>query len=142
MLIKELVGFLEDEGLQANGAPFYLSSIYPSNNGVFYVSRFGCVESVKQMKKLRKQLHGFDSTKDVDEAELIAIWLAEFGVTGWENLTDANDNEVPFTRANCRQVFADKRLKLSLCNELFRFACNYEHYIKEQIIEDIDALKK
>lgn len=129
--------FREDLGKQSEGSPCYV------NHMTFYVSRLGTKESQSQIKDIRVKLYGpFPKPGEVDENEIFAEWLANFGVQGWENVYEEDDNPMPYSKAFCRQLFLNKRYWLSLNQALINHAVNFENYLTDAAYEDAETIKK
>lgn len=109
-----------------------------------HIARFGNHESRKQLEDIKRKLYGFSyRDEDIDSDLVLAHWLAEYGVKGWDNAKDEKTNEtVAFTRQAARQVFLRKEIFLSLNRALIAFASSYESYVQTGLYEDLEQLKK
>lgn len=119
---------------QEKGSPCYL------DDGIFFVKRINTREYHKQREQIKNREYGF-SSPDVDENLITAMWLSEFGVTGWEVISEG-DEQLEFNRANAASVFLNPRYRLSLNVLLINHAGNYANYLLEDVKEDIEQVKK
>lgn len=130
-----LLDYEECHDKQESGSPCYLG------DGAFYVKRIHTPEYTKQIEQIRNSLYGFTS-KDVDQNLIIAHWLAEYGVTGWDDIFNPDDSELKFSRSNARKVFLNPGQFMSLNTLLITHAANYANYLLDAIEEDIEQVKK
>src|SRR5210317_631666 len=109
-----LASFAEDPEKQGGGAPIYIESSHGTIT--FYVKRIGTEESNKALKNIRKALFGpFHNSSDGDANELYAHWLAEYGVTGWDNLVnDDTGEQVKYSIDAARTLFLNESYYHSL----------------------------
>lgn len=132
-----LSAYREDACKQMDGAPVYI------DDAIFYVRRWGTPESNAVKRRLERELWGpFHKNEDGDEAELLAHWLVEYGVTRWEGVSDVNGKELPYSQDTARGVLLNVEYRLSLNQRIFVSAINYETYLHDQAGEDLEALKK
>ena len=127
--------FKESKDKQESGSPCYL------DDGYFNVLRLHTPEYNKQIEDIKKLEYGF-APKDIDTNLVIATWLAEYGVTGWDGVLDEDDNELRFTRKNARKVFLNPAYYLSLNALLIQHASDYANYLFDDVNEDIESVKK
>ncbi len=133
MLLSE---FREDSDKQAKGSPCYIEE------GCFYVCRVGGRDYTKQIEQIKLDLYGF-APKDMDESLIMAHWLAEYGVTGWENIFDGDlDSPVEYSKQAARRIFTDSRYFKSLNVLLINHGTNYANYLYDEVEKDVDAVKK
>lgn len=126
--------FAEDPQKQEKGSPYYI------DDGFICVKRIHTVEYNKQREQIKNREYGF-SSREVDENLITAMWLAEFGITGWDGVMDGDD-ELEFTPANVKGVFLNPNYRLSLNALLINHAANYANYLFDEVKEDIKAVKK
>ena len=128
----------EDSEKQGAGSPCYILEM------TFYVKRIGTKEARQEIKEIREKLYGiFPKPDEVDENEIFAHWLAEYGVVNWEDvINDETDEPIPFSRSFARKLFLNEEYWLSLNQALVAHAMNYENYLHEQVYKDIEELKK
>lgn len=128
----------EDHDKQGTGSPCYILDM------TFYVKRIGTKEARQEIKEIREKLYGiFPKPDEVDENEIFAHWLAEYGVVNWEDvINDETDEPIPFSRSFARKLFLNEEYWLSLNQALVAHAMNYENFLHEQVYKDIEELKK
>jgi len=110
----------------------------------FFVKRIGTDESIKEIRTIKEFLYPvFTKESDFDQKLINAHWLANYGVTSWEGIIDdESGEEMEFTERNRLQLFLNKAYFLSLNNILITHAVNYENYLNDKAMEDIEAIKK
>lgn len=129
--------YREDLKKHETGAPVYIG------DAVYYVRRFGTPESNKFLKELKLSLWGpFANHAEQEGNEVLGYWLAEYGVTGWENVFDVGDKPVIYSKMAALSVFANKEFWTSLNEKLINGALNFENFLHDQAEEDTEALKK
>ena len=130
--------FAEDTNKHIEGSPCYV------NQMTFYVRRSGTKESSDFLKDISLKLYGaFPKPGEADESKIVAHWLAEYGVTDWENVTnDEDDSPMEYSKPLCRQLFLSKKYWLSLNQVLFAHATNFENYLNDEAYQDAEVLKK
>lgn len=132
--------YREDKDKQENGSPCYIGDM------TFYLRRHGTPDSKRQMMEVKERLYGLSpSPKEMDEWEIWAHWLAEYGVVDWELLEeDKKGNEKPleFSRGAARDIFLNREYRYSLVPVLANFCMNYENFLFDQAQEDAEAVKK
>ncbi len=135
-----LAVFEESEDLQVKGTP-----IYPLTGEDLYfcVPRVGGHKYQKQIQAIIKAIHGiYHEQSDIDMNQVSAAWLGEY-VTDYGNILDAKSGEdLEFTRANCRGVFANKSYRQSLVPILMNKASGFELYLTQEGREAVEELKK
>lgn len=120
------------------GAPYYLD-----DNSVMYVARIESMEAQAQIQEIRDQIYGaFPNPKEIDLYRIWARWLGEYGITNWKGIKGEDGEEIPFSRAACREALSDESLRYSLVKNLIEFSSDYSVYLKEQAEEDLEAVKK
>lgn len=130
--------FAEDQDLKSQGVPIYPTS----DDGYFLVPRVGGFQFQKQIQKITKQIYGiYHNQEDIELNRVYAAWLGEF-VTGWDGVLDSEDNELEFSRGNCRAVFNNEAYRDSLVPLLIEKASRYENYLTQEGREAIEELKK
>ena len=134
--------FSECKTKQRDGTPVYVAS--PRGEICFYVRRFGTTESNKKLKQLKRALFGpMHSGSDSDTSELYAHWLCEYGVSGWENLyDDETGKNIEYSEDNARSLFLDESYFLSLNTHLVNQSLSYESYLRDDIEEASEIIKK
>lgn len=129
--------FRESLEKQELGAPF------KKGEATIFVKRWGTRESEKYLADLRRELFSPFSKDQNYFPELLAHWLAGYGVTGWEGIYDDSGSELlPFSPTIARQSFLDEGVRLSLNFEIFEFCQNYENYLEDIAREDEEEIKK
>lgn len=130
--------FREDPDKQQNGSPWY------SGDTTIFCRRNGTPESKRVMKELRDKLFGpLHKWTDQDDSVLLANFLVEYGVCGWDNVReDEKSAPIPYSKKAARMIFLNPEYYLSLNLELFAFMSNFENYLFDAADEDIEALKK
>lgn len=162
----KLSAFREDEKKQKSGVPIFVG------DAVFYCRRWGTPESQEVLKNLRKSLFGpFHQNQHGDDNLLIAHWLAEYGVIGWDGvLQESADEEqqyewyeffhrvkclfgrkkldkpkvaeLPYSINAARNIFTNPEYFLSLNTAIFTGASNFENYLYDEAGEILEAIKK
>ncbi len=130
-----LLDYKEDLVKHESGSPYYLG------DGCFYVKRFGTVDSSKQIEEIKLELYGF-SPKEIDNNLVLAHWLCEYGVTGWDDILNEDDEQLPYSKSNARRVFLNPAFFLGINSLLIDHACSYKNYLYDEVEEDIEAIKK
>lgn len=127
----------ESLDMQEKGAPFR------KGGATIYVRRWGTRESDAYIADLRRELFGPFQRDAGYFPELLAHWLAGYGVTGWDGVFDDEGKEqLAFSAATSRQTFLDDSVRISLNLELFEFCQNYENYLEDLAREDEEEIKK
>jgi hypothetical protein len=138
--LVNLAVFAEDESRQTEGTP-----IYPLQGEDLYfcVPRVGGHKYQKQIQAIIKKHKGiYCEQSDVDMNEIYSMWLGEY-VTDFGGALDAKTNEeLLFSRENCRGIFNHKGYQQSLVAILINKASNFEYYLTEEGREAIEELKK
>ena len=127
--------YKESDSKQESGSPCYLG------DGSFDVKRIHTPEYNKQIEDIRKKEYGL-APKEINTNLILATWLAEYGVTGWDGILGDNDDPVKFTRQNARKVFLNPAYFLSLNAILIQHASDYNNYLYDEAIEDVEVIKK
>lgn len=131
-----LSDFKEDADKQTKGSPCYIGE------GYFNVCRIGGSEYLKQIEEIKLNLYGF-SPKNVDENEVMAHWLVEYGVTGWGGIFDGDETKpVEYNKQNARAIFLDKSYWKSLNMVLINHGSNYANYLHDEVEKDVEEVKK
>lgn len=129
--------FREDLDKQKNGSPIYLGDY------TFWVRRWGTPDAIKERKELSQKLFGpLHKYEPEDDHLLLAHWLAEFGVTGWEGVKDDDGKEVKHSKKRAREIFLDEQYWLSLNDQLFREANRFENYLHDEREASTEETKK
>lgn len=132
----ELSAFREDLAKHTSGAPIYVG------DACFYVRRWGTAEAQKALRDIRLGLFGPLHKHQIgDDDRIMAEWLAEYGVTGWENVR-GDDGPLGYDKQAARKVFLNPEYFQSLNSLLYVEAAKFENYLHDQAAEDLDALKK
>ena len=110
----------------------------------FFVARIGTKKAQAEIAEIRNVLYGlFPRPKEIDENEIFANWLSDYGVIGWENVTDDESGEsMPFSRDFSRRIFLNEAYWLSLNQVLITHAANYENFLNDQSYEEVEEIKK
>tara|TARA_R110000822_G_C15113801_1_gene473244 strand:- start:276 stop:674 length:399 start_codon:yes stop_codon:yes gene_type:complete len=124
----------EDLEKHEKGSPLHIE------DGCFNVKRFNTSESTIEIDSIKKREYGF-APKDMDYNKVIAIWLCEYGVTGWDGVFD-DEKELKYSKQTARQIFMNPAYYLSLNSLLLQHACDYNNYLHDEIEEDVTAIKK
>lgn len=129
--------FREDRELWESGAPAEMG------DATFYVRRSGTDDYYKKRREITNRLLGlYVQPKTEDEIRVNSHLLAEYLVSGWENLFDEDGNEVEYSEENARAIFLDEDYRLSLNAALINFSWDFNNYLKLRAEEDLDELKK
>jgi len=128
--------FKEDLEKQESGSAFYMGE-----DAVFYVQRVGTVNYNKQIEDIKRNIYGF-APKDLDAGLILATWLAEYGVTDWENILDEEEVKLDFSKSNARKVFLNPSFFNSLNAQLIAHGSDYSNYLFDEVNEDIKQIKK
>lgn len=162
----KLSAYREDSDKQAKGVPIYIG------DAVFYCRRWGTPESQSFIKDLRKKLFGpLHKDQQGDENKLIAEWLIEYGITGWDGVLEETATEeqeyqwyeffhkfksmfgrqkidkpsvkeLTYSKAAARNIFSNPEYYLSLNSLLLSGSMNFENYLYDDADEDLEAIKK
>lgn len=131
-----LIDYRESLEKQSSGTPIYVG------DAVFFVRRWGTIESQKFLRDVKIALFGpMHKYSSIDDHIVMAEWLAEYAVTGWENLHDEK-GEVKFNRSNARKIFLNPEYYSSLNTILYSEASRFENYLHDLAIEDLEVAKK
>lgn len=132
-----LADFREDPNRWAEGSPIHV------NEMTFYTKRFGTPESQQAIRDIRKRLFGpFHKQQDIDDDVVLGEWLAEYAVTGWENVIEESGKELKFSRKNARGVFCNPEFFYSLNKIIVSQALSFDNYLYQEAEEDKEELKK
>jgi hypothetical protein len=136
----QLSAYREDTDKQKNGAAI------PMGAAVFFVRRWGTIESESFLQKIKREVFGPFVPADEDYfPAILSHWLAEYGVTGWTGVFMDDDGKampLPYDKISARRIFLDRSYWLSLNAELFAACQNYENYLHEIAEEDAESIKK
>lgn len=135
MLLRD---FAEDPEKWASGAPIYIDA----SHGVitFFLKRWGTAESEKARKGIVKALYGpMHNHSEIDPDEIYAHWLAEYAITGWENI---DEDDTKYTQRLARDVFLAKEHRLSINQKLMSQAFGFENYLFDEAMEELENIKK
>lgn len=140
MSLVNLAVFAEDKDLQKEGSP-----IYPlqGEDLFFCVPRVGGFLYQKQIQEIIKKAYGiYHEQSDIDMTLIYAIWLGEYVTDfgGAEN--GSTDEELVFSRSDCRNIFNNKAYQQSLVPILISKASSFESYLTNEGREAIEELKK
>ena len=124
----------EDINKQEKGSAFYIE------DGHFDVKRFNTPQSNIEIEEIKKKEYGF-APKTIDHNKVIAIWLCEYGVTGWDGIFD-DEKELSYSLATARQIFLNPAYFLSLNLVLLQHASDYNNYLHDEVDQDVEAVKK
>lgn len=127
--------YKEDKEKQEGGSPCYYGDSF------FNVQRANTPAYQVQVEEIRNNLYGF-APKEIDSNKIIAYWLAEYGITGWDGIFDEAGVELEFSRENARKVFLNPELFLSLNLLLIQHASDYTKYLHDAVEADIEEIKK
>ena len=130
-----LSNYKESSRKQEAGSPCYVEEAH------FDVKRIGTPEYSKQIDEITKKEYGF-APKDVDNNLIIAVWLCEYGVTGWDGVIGEDDKELAYNKRNARKVFMNPDYFMSLNLLLIQHAGNYNNYLYDDLLVDIENVKK
>jgi hypothetical protein len=130
--------FRENCEKQKDGAPVEIGV------ASFFIRRWGTKESDAALSRIRRELFGpFLSNDEQYFPELLANWLAEYGVVNWSGVYDEDaDAEIAYTKRLARQIFLDPAYWLELNIKLYTQANNYENYLDKIAEEDAETIKK
>lgn len=130
--------YLEDYEKQSSGSPCYAMDM------MFLVRRYGSKSSKMQMEEIKEKLYGpYPNPKDVDDNEIIANWLAFYGVAGWEGVRADEDGElIEYSPASAIQLILTKGYWQSLDTVLFVHANNHENYLALKAEGEAEEIKK
>lgn len=132
----DLQCFRESLDKQKDGVPIYVG------DSTFICRRYGTDESNKILKEITKLLYGpFHKASQADADEVFANWLCEYGIVGWENVTDGSE-PVEFNSINSRKIFLNPEMFMSLNRVLYADVNNFENYLHDETKEDIEDIKK
>ena len=131
--------FQEDPQRQENGTPIFIDK--DNSDATISVKRAAGFEYQKEIAKIKRTLYGFD-IESINPDEVMANWLAEFGVTGWSGLIGEDDKPLKFTKSNSRALFKSKEYWNSLNTKLIMKASDYNNYLTDKGREDLEELKK
>lgn len=129
-----LLEYKEDLEKREAGSPCYIG------DGCFYVRRVGTAKYFKEIEDLKKTIYGF--TSKIDNNELLAHWLAEYGVTGWDNIFNEDESELNYSKISARKIFLNPAYHLGLNAILINHGSDYANYLFDEVSEDIEAAKK
>jgi hypothetical protein len=140
MSLINLSVFDEDEIKQTEG-----TVIYPLQDEDLYflVPRVGGFKYQKQVQAIIKAQYGiYHDSNNTDMNLITAIWLGEYitDFGGAEN--GKTQEELVFSRENCRAIFNNKGYHQSLVPLLINKASNFEYFLTEEGREAIEELKK
>jgi hypothetical protein len=130
-----LSDYKEDTTKQEGGSHCYIGE------GFFLVRRFGTAETNKQVEDIKRELYGF-APKDIDTNLVLAHWLCEHGVAGWDGILDEEENALEYSQQNARRVLMNPECYLSLNTLLINHANSYSNYLYDEMIEDVETVKK
>lgn len=131
-----LQDYREDLKKQVKGSPFYVMG----GDSHIDVARAGTPEYFKQIEEIKLELYGFEQ-KDVDNNLVVAHWLCEYGITGWDGLLDG-DNSIRYSKPNARKIFLNPEYFLSLNALLINHASDFNNYLTDATEKDIEQIKK
>lgn len=113
--------YASDRQKEKTGVPFYIDK---DSDTYILVGRW-CARNVEHLKA---QAEISLQMADVDESEREEARIrvfAEHLITGWNNITDKDGNELPFSRENAVMLLSDLP---DLANDLLNFALDRTNY--------------
>lgn len=135
-----LSDYREDLEKHEKGTPIYIQ------DACFYLRRMGTDASNKALRKIKQTLYGISpDPKELNEMEIYAHWLVEFGLQDWSGVYDADDdNEIEYSERMKRKIFLNKEYWGSggLVHQLIAEALNFENFLHDEADEDAEAVKK
>lgn len=132
-----LADYRESLSMHEKGAPVAVGS------ATFYSKRLGTSKANKKIKELKLALWGpFANHDEQDANELFAHLLAEYLITGWDNVYTEEGEPLLYSKENARKIFLNPEYWLSLNTILINAANYFENFLHEQAEEDAEALKK
>ncbi len=132
----KLSNYKESTVKQEKGSPCYIGD----GGSYFNVKRIHTPEYNKQIEDIKTNLYGFDY-KDLDNNLILAHWLVEHGVTGWDGIEN-DDSNLRYSQPNARKIFLNPEYFLSLNALLIQHASNYNNYLHDLTQKDIEQAKK
>lgn len=130
-----LSNYKESKEKKESGSPCYVEDAH------FDVKRINTAEYHKQIEEITKREYGF-APKEVDNNLILATWLCEHGVTGWDGVIGDDDQDLKYSKRTARKVFLNPDYFMSLNALLLHHAGNYNNYLYDEIVEDIENIKK
>ena len=133
-----MLEFYREDVERHKGTPCYI------DGACFEVARLGTKLAQKQIREIKETLYGIlPNPKDINEDEILAHWLGNFGVVGWSDVIDAGDKDnLDFSRSNAMRIFLNHEYWLSLNKAFIALALNFENYLHESAYEDVENIKK
>lgn len=130
--------FQEDLEKQEKGSPCYINR---DSEAYFNIKRSGTPAFNKEVQEIKSRLYDF-AARDIDMNLIMAHWLAESGVTGWDGVLDEDGEVLEFSRFNARKVFLNPAFFSSLNLLLLHHAADYNNYLHDELEKDVEAIKK
>lgn len=140
MNLVNLAVFAEDVDRQQEGV-----AIYPLQGEDLYfcVPRIGGFKYQKQIQEIIKNIYGiYHDQNNIDMTLVNACWFGEY-VTDFGGAENGKtQEELSFSREDCRAIFNNKAYHQSLVPLLINKASNFEYYLTDEGREAIEELKK
>lgn len=131
-----LTSYRESTDKQNGGVPIYIE------DATFICRRWGTEASDKMVRDITIGLFGpLHNRQEGDFNLIFAHWLVEYGIVNWENVTDGQD-PVPYSQFNCRRIFLNPEMFLSINKILFQDVNNFEHYLHDALNQDVEDIQK
>ena len=129
--------FREDLQMQKDGAPI------KAGDSTFYVKRSGTKEYYEKRRSITQKLFGlYLQPKQEDEIKINAYVLAEYLVTGWDDVFTEDGDSVDYSIQAAKEIFLDEEYQLSLNAILINSSWDFGNYLKLKMEEDLQELKK
>lgn len=127
--------YAEDSAKQESGSPCHL------DDSSINVKRVGTASFNGEIETIKRNLYGF-APNEVDHNLVMAHWLAEYGVTGWDGIFGDEGKELIFNKQNALSVFLNPAYHMSLNTILINHGSDYNNYLFDEIERDIEQTKK
>jgi hypothetical protein len=115
----------------------------PFGTATFFIRRWGTKESEKFLVKLKREIFGPFSEEPEHFPELVANWLANYGVVGWTGIYNDEGTElIPYSERMAREIFLDPAFWYDMNMKLFGLCQSYEHFLVDIAKEDGESIKK
>lgn len=140
--VIKLSGYTENTNAREKGVRYVVDS-----GASFFIRRGGMASWHQARKDAADEVLGssynFDYIDQQTEEKILCKAVANYTVSDWQDLKDVNDNEVPYTLTNARNIFEAKGLvNYSLAVELLNASLEHERYLESVVSEDADYIKK
>ena len=130
--------YKEDLDKQEKGSPCYFSD--NEGSGYIDVKRVGTAQYKKEIEQIKKSLYSFND-QDMDTDLILANWLVEYGVTGWDGVLDDKE-ELQYSKKTAKKILLNPAYFRTLNQLLINHGTDYQNYLHDAANDDVEAINQ